>query len=113
MRVPTLLGLATLLLALAPALGSAQGAPFDRAIRASVALELAGRRSLDAATARPRVPADALAPRRSRRQATGVTLMLIGGSAVVVGALAGGGGGAVLIVGGAVCAGYGFYLYTE
>ena len=39
--------------------------------------------------------------------------MLTGGGAVLVGALAGGSGGTVLIVGGVVCAGYGFYLYTE
>jgi hypothetical protein len=113
MRTATRLAFPALLLVLSPALASGQGAPFDQSIRASVALEVAGRRPPDATPARPRVAEGVLAPRRSKNQATGLTLMLIGGGAVVVGALASGGGGAVLIVGGAVCAGYGFYLYRE
>jgi hypothetical protein len=85
--------------------------PFDAAIRASAALRFAGRVPATTVTA-PRVADDVLVVRRGARS-EGATLMIIGGAAVVVGALAGGSGGTLLIVGGVVCAGYGFYLYTE
>lgn len=104
--------LAVLLLIAAPTLAIAQTSQFDGAIRASAALQLAAR-AVTSSAALPHVADDALAPRRSNRKSTGVTLMLIGGGAVVLGAIAGGDGGTLLIVGGAVCAGYGFYLYTE
>ena len=112
------LALALLLLPVAPALVSAQsdGAPYDQAIRAAAALELAARQSLSttATTARHAPVAEGvLAARRTAKQSEGVTLMIIGGAAVLVGAIAGGGGGTALIVGGVVCAGYGFYLFTQ
>lgn len=106
---------AMLLVLLVPAFAAAQqpAGPYDQAMRASAALQVAAAQALAPAVDRPVVAEDALAPRRRGKKAEGVTLMLIGGGAVVVGAIAGGGGGAVLIVGGVICAGYGFYLYTE
>lgn len=107
-----------LLLIAAPPLALAQTSQFDGAIRAAAALQLAAR-SVPGSPAPAAAPnpaylaGDALVLRRRSEKQTGVTLMLIGGGAVLVGALAGGGGGTVLIVGGVVCAGYGFYLYTE
>ncbi len=93
----------------------AQEAPFDHAIRASAALQLAARPALEPAALQPSFVEDAAAQRRRRpkKKSTGVTLMIIGGSAVVVGAIAGGTGGGLLVIGGLVCGGYGFYLYTE
>lgn len=112
--------LAVALALFVPGLASAQGAqgaqppPFDRAVRASAALELAAQQALDHAALRPSFDAAAQAERRGRKnKATGVTLMIVGGSAVVVGAIAGDTGGAVLIAGGLIAGGYGFYLYTE
>ncbi len=101
-----------LLLIAAPPLAVAQTSQFDGEIRAAAALQLAAR-SVPGSPAPSYLAADALALRRRSQKQTGVTLMLIGGGAVLVGALAGGSGGTVLIVGGVVCAGYGFYLYTE
>ncbi len=109
------LALALLLLPVAPALVSAQsdGAPYDQAIRAAAALELAARQSLSTTARHAPVAEGVLAARRTAKQSEGVTLMIIGGAAVLVGAIAGGGGGTALIVGGVVCAGYGFYLFTQ
>jgi hypothetical protein len=109
------LALALLLLPVAPGLVTAQGdgAPYDQAIRASAALELAVRQSLRTAALHAPVAEGVLAARRTSQRGEGVTLMIIGGAAVLVGAIAGGGGGTALIVGGVVCAGYGFYLYTQ
>src|SRR5436190_9290615 len=101
-----------LLLIAAPPLAVAQTSQFDGEIRAAAALQLAAR-SVPGSPAPSYLAGDALALRRRSQKQTGVTLMLIGGGAVLVGALAGGSGGTVLIVGGVVCAGYGFYLYTE
>ena len=101
-----------LLLIGAPTLAVAQTQQFEGAMRASAALRLAAR-SFAGSPAPSYSAGDAVALRRRSQKQTGVTLMLIGGGAVLVGALAGGGGGTVLIVGGVVCAGYGFYLYTE
>jgi hypothetical protein len=91
------------------------GAPFDRAIRASAALQLAARPALEPAAFQPAFVEDAAQQRRRRpkKKSTGVTLMIIGGSAMVVGAIAGDTGGGLLVIGGLVCAGYGFYLYAE
>ncbi len=104
-----------LLLSVAPALLTAQGdpAPYDQAIRASAALQLAARQSLGSRALHAPVAEGVLASRRTSRKSEGATLMIIGGAAVLVGAIAGGGGGTALIVGGVVCAGYGFYLYTQ
>lgn len=111
MRVRTLVVLFLLLL---PSATAAQTTtpPFEPSLRASAALDLAARRARLPATAL-QVAADVVAPRRRGREGEGETLMILGGAAVVVGAIAGGGGGTVLILGGLVCAGYGFYLYTQ
>lgn len=100
------------MLLVAVSLAAAQTAapPFELALRASAALELATRRARDAAL---KVADDVVALRRRGNQSEGVTLMILGGAAVVVGAMAGGGGGTVLVIGGLVCAGYGVYLYTQ
>jgi hypothetical protein len=109
------LALALLLLPVAPALVTAQSdaVPYDQAIRASAALARAARQSLSTAALHAPVAEGVLAARRTTKRSEGVTLMIIGGAAVLVGAIAGGGGGTALIVGGVVCAGYGFYLYTQ
>jgi hypothetical protein len=101
-------------LLLAPSRAAAQTvtSPFESSLRASAALELAGRRAR-APGPTLKVADDVVAPRRRGQQGQGVTLMILGGAAVVVGAIAGGGGGTVLILGGLACAGYGFYLYTQ
>ena len=100
------------ILVAAPTVTVAQALEFDPAMRASVDLGLAAR-SVASAPALALPAAPPLAARRRHDRSLGVTLMLIGGGAIVVGAVTGGGGGTVLIVGGAVCAGYGFYLYTQ
>jgi hypothetical protein len=101
-------------LLLAPSRAAAQTVtlPFESSLRASAALELAGRRAR-APGPTLTVADDVVAPRRRGQQGQGVTLMILGGAAVVVAAIAGGGGGTVLILGGLACAGYGFYLYTQ
>lgn len=107
------LGLAMMLLAVSR-LGAAQAPVFDQAIRASAALELVARQTQSVAPLSPALTGASWAEQTSHsRKGTGKTLMIIGGSALLVGAIAGGGGGAVLIVGGFLCAGYGFYLYSE
>jgi hypothetical protein len=108
------LAFALLLLPLAPARMTAQGAaPYDQAIRAAAALDLAARRALASPARHAPVAEGVLAARRRSERREGATLMIIGGAAVLIGAIAGGGGGTVLIVGGVVCAGYGFYLYSQ
>ncbi len=110
-----LAGLTLVLVLAAPGVARTQGPvgpAFDHEIRAAATLGLVPR-ALSSAPVLPLPEAPPLARSRRHDKSLGVTLMLIGGGAVVVGAVAGGGGGTVLIVGGLVCAGYGFYLYTE
>lgn len=101
-----------LLVAVSRAAAQTAAPPFEPALRASAALELATRRAR-APDAALKVADDVVALRRRGNQSEGVTLMILGGAAVVVGAMAGGGGGTVLVIGGLVCAGYGVYLYTQ
>jgi hypothetical protein len=108
-RLPAIV---VLFLVAAPRVGRGQEPSLDRAMRASVEVGLAAR-SVAGGPVWGLPAAPPLAPRRRHDRSLGVTLMLIGGGAVVVGAVTGGGGGTVLVVGGLVCAGYGFYLYTE
>lgn len=94
---------------------AAQAPMFDRAIRASAALDLTARR---VAAPQPVTFAPALArsiaiKSNKSRKSMGETLMIVGGGAVLAGALIGGDGGTLLIVGGFGCAGYGYYLYQK
>ena len=109
-----IIGLAAVCLIAAPTIGVAQQPSFDGEIHAAAALGLTSRALPSGPALSLSLPeAPPLARPRRHDKSLGVTLMLIGGGAVVVGAIAGGGGGTVLVVGGLVCAGYGFYLYTE
>jgi len=113
-RLSTSVVLALLVAAVAGS-AAAQAPAFDRAIRASAALELTAQRvtAPEPVTLAPAL-ARSMAVKSSKSQKSmGETLMIVGGGAVLAGALIGGDGGTLLIVGGFGCAGYGYYLYQK
>lgn len=106
-----ILAVFVLLAALTLDTAHAQAPGFDRAMRASVELQLAAGAdrvppSLGQPTALVMIPRS-----QARRRKLGTTLMLVGVGGIVAGAIVGGGGGTALVIGGIGCMGYGFYLF--
>ena len=117
MRPLVVIALAALLASL-PRPAAAQTARSDAGIRAAVALELAARVTDPGPSPAPaaRLPAARFAgpPQdRSKREAIGLTLMLIGTAVAVGGARTSGGAHTPLLVVGVLVGAYGFYLFQQ